>query len=271
MTEYSPEARKLAAKIGEAKKYRDVHPDVIARVCAETQGRFKKPKDWEKAARAALHGITGAFTDADARTRDGDDPLTALLRSHASTAERLPLARMDALYERIFSVTGTPGELLDLACGLNPVYLRARYPDMRIVGVDASHRCAQLCTDPDQPRCVGVWADLLSPDVVPRAPFDLALLFKLVPLLERQRAGSAAEMMRGIDAKWLAVSFPTRTLGGRNVGMAAHYAEWMDAHMPREFAVAERFEDGGELYYILSRARDASPAAPDPCSTTAEA
>ena len=81
--------------------------------------------------------------------------------------------------------------------------------------------------------------------------FDLALAFKLLPLLETQRTGAAVETLSAFNADWIAVSFPTRTLGGRNVGMAEHYGEWMEAHVPEDRVIAGRFEMDNELVYIL--------------------
>ena len=82
----------------------------------------------------------------------------------------------------------------------------------------------------------------------------MALLFKLLPLLERQQAGSAAQVMNAVNAHWLIVSFPTRTLGGRNGGMAAQYGDWMETHLPSGRAVAESFETKNELFYLLKEA-----------------
>jgi 16S rRNA (guanine(1405)-N(7))-methyltransferase len=59
--------------------------------------------------------------------------------------------------------------------------------------------------------------------------------------------------MQAVNARYLAVSFPTRTLGGRSVGMAGNYARWMDEHLPRDMAVADRFETRNELFYIIMK------------------
>ena len=70
----------------------------------------------------------------------------------------------------------------------------------------------------------------------------------------RQSVGAAMETLNyhpNANARALAVSFPTRTLGGRDVGMERHYAEWMEARVPEGFAIAGRFADGNELFYIL--------------------
>lgn len=251
-------------KLLQSKKYRDVCPDTVRRIWAECAAKYKKPKDADKAAREALHGITGAFlTPAEASEcawamqawhagGHTDAQLENILNKHASTRERLPLEAMDALYARIFEVTGRPGRVLDLACGINPIYLSAR--GIAATGVDISAGAVNLinafgetCGAPVNALC----ADLLCGDAIPPERYDLCLMFKVLPLLERQRAGAAMAVMEAVYAAYLVVSFPTRTLGGRNVGMAAHYAEWMACHLPGGRAVAARFETDNELFYIL--------------------
>lgn len=249
-------------KLLRSKKYRDVCPDTVRRIWGECQSRYRRPKDAERAAREALHGITGAFlTPAEASDcakavaawagAQNDARLEDILKRHASTRERLPLESMDALYARIFEVTGRPGRVLDLACGIQPVYLGAR--GMAAVGVDISGTAVDLvnafgrdCGLPVSAVC----ADLLCGGVPPER-FDAALLFKALPLLERQRSGAAAAVMGAVNARFIVASFPTRTLGGRNVGMAVHYARWMAAHMPDGRETAGQFETDSELFYIL--------------------
>lgn len=253
----------ILSKLLQSKNTRDVCPDTVQRVWEDCKGRYKRTKDAEKAAREALHGITGAFMtpqearqlglDIQAWQADHTDVgLERVMSRHASTRERLPLADMDALYRRIFSVTGRPRSVLDLACGINPLYLAAR--GIPTVGLDISglavaavNRFAEICGTQVSAIC----ADLLCQGAIPSERFDVALMLKLVPLLERQRTIVALEVMNAVNASFLIVSFPTRTLGGRNVGMAAQYSAWMDTHMPAGRSVAEQFEMRNELFYIL--------------------
>ena len=132
----------LFEKLIQSKKYRDVCPDTVRRILDECASKYKKVKDIEKAAREQLHGITSAFMTESEYKRalklaEGDD-LEALLGCHASTRERLPLPVMDQTYDSIFEITGIPNSILDLACGMNPIYLKHRFPDARIRGVDIS-------------------------------------------------------------------------------------------------------------------------------------
>lgn len=250
-------------KLLQSKNYRGVCPDTVRRVWGECQQKYKKPKDAEKAAREALHGITGAFMTPQEATQLGYDMhawycnktdlgLERMLSRHASTRERLPLAEMDALYASIFAVTGRPRSVLDLACGVNPLYLGARGietfgVDISGAAVDAVNRFGEVYGMPVSAAC----ADVLCPGAIPERRFDVALLFKLLPLLERQRSGAASGVMNAVNTEWLVVSFPTRTLGGRNVGMAAHYCEWMEAHLPARRGIAGRFETRNELFFML--------------------
>ena len=79
----------------------------------------------------------------------------------------------------------------------------------------------------------------------------MALLFKILPLIEREQSGTALRVMRECNAAYLVVSYPTRTLGGRNIGMAQHYDAWMQTHIPENRRIESRFETANELFYIL--------------------
>lgn len=249
----------LYEKLLAHKKYADVCPDAVRRIILECQDRYKKPKELEKAVRERLHGITSAFSELDpqtellaARLTTGDDEgLAAVLSRHASTRERLPLSHMDALYRRIFALTGPPESILDLACGLNPLYLLHRLPkSCQIAGIDLSRRCVSMFPG-------GICADLLNDNALPDQPFQIALLFKILPLLERQRSGAGAQLLRRIHARYLVVSFPTRTMGGRNVGMEPHYSQWMETHFPENRRIVARFSTDNELFYIMEETRHA--------------
>jgi hypothetical protein len=52
---------------------------------------------------------------------------------------------------------------------------------------------------------------------------DLAFLFKLLPVLEAQTPGSGFALLRNVTAKHLAVTYPLKSLTGKEKGMARHY------------------------------------------------
>ncbi len=246
----------ILEKLMSAKKYADICPDTLRRVATECAGKYKKIKDAEKAAKEALHGITGAFMDADllkkARQLLDSNDIEAALNLHSSTRERMPL---DVFYNELFAKTGKPSKLLDLACGLNPIYLSNS--GISVTGVDISG--AQI-------RLMNEWAestgtplnclvgDALCDNFIPEGEWDMTLVMKLLPVIENQRKGSAKALLEAIDTPTVVVTFPTRTLGGRKVGMEQHYSEWFESVVPEKYRIQDRYICNYELIYILDRA-----------------
>ena len=58
-------------------------------------------------------------------------------------------------------------------------------------------------------------------------------------------------LLERLNAAWAAVSFPTRTLSGRSVGMERNYSSAFEENCPQRFAIADRFVAGNELIYVL--------------------
>lgn len=244
-----------------AKKLRELCPDTIRRVFFECLPKYKTLKEADKATRTELHRITGAFVTPEnlalaERLLDewqpGDDETLAhALALHASTKERLPLSDTDALYDRICRIIGQPETILDLACGFNPIYLASR--GTAVTGLDLHGGAVRLINRWAQSKGLPAraqTADLLSADALPDEPYDLALMMKLLPILDTQRSGAALSLIEAVPARHIAVSFPTKTLGGRGVGMEAHYAQWFEALVPTQ-RIRERFTHGSELIYVL--------------------
>jgi len=238
-------------------KYRGVYRGAVERVYREMLRRHR-PRDAEKAARAELHRITGAFlTPNDLKKAralleeyvSGDkDALTRALSLHASTRERLDI--MAELYDRALPSLGNPKTVLDLACGLNPLYLGSL--GLRVRGVELHLDAARLVND---------WAESLGWDVrvepgdlaggAPLPEADATLAMKLLPLLDKQMVGGGQALLSRVRSKKAMVTFPTRTLSGRNVGMSGHYEATFEQTLPAEAKILEKFALPGELCYIL--------------------
>lgn len=243
-----------------SKKYESVSEDAVRRAVTEAFKREKKPKDAEKRARAALHRLSGAYAQSfpgkkcadliDQWTPGDDETLFRILSCHVSARERLPVSKTDALYEKIFSVTGTPGSIVDCACGLNPIYLLARGFsvlgfDIYGAAVDCVNRFAHVHNLPGHAQV----CDLLS--VPPTGRFTVALFMKVLPLLETQRPGYAVSLLGGLSADFCVISFPTRTLTGKNVGMQSHYANWFSETIAPHFPVCAQFTHAAESIFIV--------------------
>lgn len=254
-------------KIIRSKKYAGVCSDTVQRVWIECSAKYKKPADIEHAVREALHGITGAFmTPKDRRAclknllnwreTSNDADLEAALSYHASTRERMPLSSADAVFARLFEGLPANFSVLDLACGIDPIYLAAR--GIRAYGMDISGDAVDLINEVGGQGmpCSAVCADLICDPELPDTQFDVVLLFKVLPLLERQRKDSARALLHRIRSPRIVVSFPTRSLGGRSVGMEAHYSQWMESNIPEERVCVSSFTSDNELFYILDRPKE---------------
>jgi len=248
------DAVKITESILSSAKYRDLCPELVGRVVSDMLKKHS-PQDAEKAARERLHAVTGAFMSDKEEKRilkqiasvETDEDLEKVLSLHASTRERLPLSQMDALFERIFSVTGRPGRVLDLACGITPVYLAKR--GFSVTGIDL-HRSLESIGEV-LPGATMLTRDLMNADNVPCDRFDLALAMKLIPVLETERRGAGKELLSRVNARHLVVTYPTRTLSGKKVGMESHYAEMMKDCLPDDMEIFDSFVFGSELLYIL--------------------
>ena len=136
----------------------------------------------------------------------------AVAAGHRSTAERLPC--LDEFYARLFELVGTPATVLDVGCGVQPLLFPfdaaggcvRRYValDKDAAAVDAVAAYAQARGDG---RVVAVrsdlgrgWADL--PADAPPA-FDVALLLKLVPVVERRERELVEVLAETPAARWV--------------------------------------------------------------------
>lgn len=140
---------------------------------------------------------------------------TRILEAHASTSERLPF--LSGFYEKIFSVTGLPASILDLACGLHPF----GFPWM---GLPAS--CALYAFDIHAPRInlVNHFFDRIGLDPLaevrdvlvspPQIRADVAFLFKEAHRMEKRQPGCSRPLWEALQVRFLAVSLPAVDLSG---------------------------------------------------------
>lgn len=248
------------SEIAISKKYRDICPDTVRRVFEAERAKYKSEKEADKAAKAHLHQITGAFMTADEMKtadkllrayKEGDESaFEKTLRLHSSTRERLDGA--EALYEKILGAAGNPKRILDLACGMNPLILGRM--GLTVRGMDISGGCVRLVNEWARVMDWDVRAecrDLLCQPQMEEA--ELALMMKLLPVLEQQKKGSAMALLEAVPAQKICVTFPMRTLGGRKVGMEQHYTEWFEGNLPENMEIIERFIEADELCYVVGR------------------
>jgi 16S rRNA (guanine(1405)-N(7))-methyltransferase len=269
----SDDASRLADRVMSARHYRGFQPDLVLRVAREELARAASETEAVKRVKRRLHQVAGAYR---AQPRATDDPLAEIraawtddltdaafqaacrrvLERHASTRERLPY--LADFYKGIWRLTdGPPSALLDLGCGLGPLALP--WMDLsrsaQYVAVDAD--VAALTTVDGFLETVRQPHDTKPLDlavVLPTTAANVALLLKLVPILDQQDPLASRRLLNGLRARHAVVSFPIRSLGGRGKGMERTYRrrfEELVAASRRVIEVAEA-SISNELVFVVT-------------------
>lgn len=222
----------LLKELGSMRKYRDVQiPEATLRDLVSSEiNRYKNIQDIRQSVREKLHHIVAPYLgDPDylqasaelsalqsSNVQGTRDFCLKMLGSHASTRERVPF--LTAFYQQLWSVTGLPGSIIDLACGMHPFGL----PWMGL-----EKETEYLAFDLHQPR-----TDLLNQffrhgayhnsqavhqDILVQPParkVQVALFFKEAHRFEQRQHGCNRTFWQALQVDWLLVSLPAENLTG---------------------------------------------------------
>jgi len=258
----------VVAAVLSSRKYRSIAPALVEAIAASELGKGRNQKEAIKATKNQLHQSAAVYQSermeydhwlAHLRTVWDDEAsrplhLRRIMQAHTSTNERLPF--LDDFYARIFALLPPIHSVLDIACGLNPLAL----PWMPLA-VGASYHAVDIFADQIDFlngffRLAGAAGQAEVRDVLadcPCEPVDLALVLKTIPCLEQMEKNAGATLLSQIQARYLVVSFPMRSLGGRQKGMettyAARFAELTDGWQAR----ITRLDFANELVFVIER------------------
>ena len=261
----------LVESLTASKKYASVCTDTVCRIgVRELVAHSGNVKAASKATKKRLHQIYGAFEGkADyglacdwlrlAFQSGSADEIEAVCRRilnwHNSTRERLPF--LHCFYSSIFERTGRPQSILDLGCGLHPVALpwMGVGKDCRYIALDIDHARIRFLND--FLTLAGLAPLARCQDIITSPPddvTDLAFLLKTSPPLERQEPGTTLRLLDRSGVHVAGVSYSTKSLGGREKGMRAHYdRQFTDWLSERPWSLSElQFEN--ELVYVVDKA-----------------
>ncbi len=260
----------LVAAVQAGGKYTDICPELVRWIGQRELSKGRTSKEAVKATRARLHQVGGAYLDQipayshwrrelASLPRDLAQPelrafCQARMAEHASTRERLSF--IDTFYTRILGPLAPIESILDLACGLNPLAL----PWMLLSAETEYQAC-----DIFQGMVTFIHDFLLHTgmrgeaqvcnlvEAIPQRPVHVALLLKLIPCLEHLDKSIGRRLLETVPARHLVVSFPSRSLGGRNVGMADTYSgHFADLTSGKSWQV-QRFDFPNEIVFVLSK------------------
>ncbi len=251
-------------------KYHALCPTVVQTIAQRELAKGRRGKEVVKATKNKLHQIAGACLDGKMRydvwlrdlqhaAKSQDQAqfrhtCQAIMGHHASTAERLSI--LDEFYPTLFAALPPIHSILDLACGLNPLSLpwMPIVPDIRYYAYDIYEDMMNfLLAYFSLSGIIGQaqTCDLLTE--VPNDSVDLALVLKVLPCLAQVQAGAGLRLLRDIRARYLLVSFPVLSLGGRDKGMRQGYECQFLAAIADEGWQVERFVFETELVFLVEK------------------
>lgn len=257
----------VIAEIVKNASYARMDAALVRKIARQEMEKRKSTKEAVKAARSKLHQIGTVYLDGPkAVSADfasiSDDQVHDLayqkawalpyLAQHVSTKERQ--AFIPEFYEAIFQHLPPVKALLDLACGLNPLCRpwMPLAPDAPYYALDIFLDVIHLVNTFFQRFGYAGQAELK--DVTGELPADsqsVVFLLKTLPCLEQIEKGIGGKILRHFQGNTLVVSFPAKSLGGKNIGMVGHYEAYLHSILGPNQEVAATLPFSNETVYIL--------------------
>jgi len=263
------EAVNICEEILTSKKYATLYKPMVLRICEEEYKKYSNNKNRIKAVKNILHAMYGAYISADTYKKanklmdsftierqetERQEILNQVLHLHASTRERMQYLSM--FYDYIFDIVGEVKSIVDIGCGFNPLTL-SYFPqkgDIKYHALDIDERIAELNNRyfstvgmPSLARCVDIIAE------IPNTSADVTFLFKVLPLIDRQSKNRSAQLIRKIDTQYLVITYPTKSLTGKEKGMKSFYAAAFEDVLGGSLSIAAKKQIGDELVYVINK------------------
>ena len=260
----------LIAEVTKGPKYALIDPHLVRQIAEEEATRQPKMALAVKSTRTRLHQLVGAYYDKPFTYAQLNELLKAIpdnsleslktfalqaMPLHASTAERLQF--IDAFYKESLQKLDPINSVLDLGCGLNPLAI----PFLPLAAGFTYEATDVLIPMLDFLNAyfvkIGVqgWTSLLDLSTqIPSQEVDLAILLKLIPLLDQIDKSIAPRLLQELKAKAILVSFPLKSLGGRGKGMLATYHKRFEELSAGLNAEIDEYRFPNELVYLIRKA-----------------
>lgn len=259
----------LVAAVRSSAKYRHVCAEVVRHVGERELTNRHSLKEAIKATKSKLHQVGAAYLPAQTRygqwleelrraAHSSEADLRAMcariMSHHASTRERLPI--LEQFYRTTLREVGSVHTVLDIACGFNPLAIpwMGLLPETAYFAYDMYEDLTAflgsffaLIGRPGKVEARDVLHNLPSETV------DLVYLLKAIPCLEQLEPSAGSRLLERIRARYLLVSFPVASLGGRDRHMLANYeARFRELIRDRGWAV-QRFAFESELAFLVGQ------------------
>ncbi len=258
------------AKVQESSKYAQLEPALVKQIATEELRNQKDEKTALKTTRTRLHRLAGAFItskldytkwlaifrDIPADNQEAQkEAARQMMKLHASTQERLPF--LESFYQQTLASIAPVHSVLDLACGLNPLAI----PWMPLAE-DATYYACDVVKPmvnfiENYFTIIKQNGEAFSSNLlteIPRQNVELAIMLKLLPILDQVNPKTSKRLLETVQANHFLISYPSKSLGGREKGMkqtyAQHFARLIEG---KAFSSIQHFEFPNETVYLLSK------------------
>ncbi len=258
---------KLETAVFNSPKYRHISPELVRRIGREELGKRPRLKEATKATKNKLHQIGGAYLDSRpdygrllSQLQESDDcraTCRSIMRQHSSTRERLPI--LDEFYSTIFADLPPIHSVMDIASGFNPLArawmpltAHASYTAYDIYGdmmAFLQNGMRLMVDEADAPAQIAIQQDVIGRPPTERV--QLALILKTLPVLEMVDKTAVTRLLDTLQADYLLISFPTRSLGGRGKGMEQNYERLFAGWAAGRGWNSQRYLFDGELAFLV--------------------
>jgi 16S rRNA (guanine(1405)-N(7))-methyltransferase len=243
--------KELVKKIKSKKELKHLDDDFVIKLLRQKQikthnKRSKEYKALLKEMRKDLRDVYGVFILKNYDKKElwlKEGKIDEILRLHKSTKERFGYYK--EVYDRIFSITGFPKKILDLGCGLNPLSYKYLNCKPYYIASDISKEDLLFIEKFFKEYKIKgrtIKADLT--EKIPDVKVDVCFMFKLLDSLETLKLNITKKLLRKIKAKYIIVSFPTMSIGGKK---EMHERKWFEELI----SDATKFTIPNEVFYII--------------------
>lgn len=246
-----------------SKNYSGLCESTIDKLIDRETPKFKKKKDIEQSVRAKLHAWVNMFYInpdkllKNVEITNNNEFWKELLNLHVSTKERVEF--LEEFYSDIDKFIGNSHSILDLGCGFNPIayFLYSKYSNIDYTAIDVEKNGIELLKNYFEKTNRKAKAEVIDIlDFKSEKEYDMVFLFKILPLLEQQTKGFSKKLLKVLKTKYLCISFPTRSLSGKNVGMYTKYKKDIEELLKEsDYSLVFEKEYKNEVLFVLQKIR----------------
>lgn len=252
------------------RKYANITTSLVSRLCQSALARGLSGKAAVKEVRNKLHQVGGAYfkhtpdyasallelaeLPTDLQTPEVNAFCQTQMQSHASTAERISI--LPQFFQTCLAPIGPITSVLDLACGLNPLAL----PWMPVTE-SLTYQACDIYTDMVHfvdaflrhfsAKSLATTCDLVAGPL--QTPVQVAFLLKTIPCLEQVNKQIGLSLLEQLQAAHILVSFPAKSLGGRNKGMPDYYRDHFYALIEGQSWQVQEFSFPTEIAFLVTK------------------